>query len=137
LPYCTAVALVDGAVTAEQFTAERLSDPFLLDLVARTTVVEDPALTAGYPAGIPNRVTVTLDDGTVLVAEVAFPPGHDKNPLTDAQLAAKFHSLADPAIGPDRAAQLWERLSRLEDDPLPHAAIALVRECRVRETHRP
>jgi 2-methylcitrate dehydratase len=126
LPYCTAVALVDGAVTAQQFTPQRLSDPFLLDLVARTTVVEDPVLTAGYPAGTPNRVTVTLTDGTTLVAEVAFPPGHDKNPLTDAQLAAKFHGLADPAIGVDRAGQLWERLSRLEHDPRPHEAIALV-----------
>ena len=46
---------------------------------------------------------MTLDDGTVLVSEVAFPPGHDKNPLTDAQLAAKFHGLADPALGAERA----------------------------------
>ena len=64
LPYCTAVALVDGKISAEQFTPERLADPALLDLVARTSVVEDPQLTAGYPAGMPNRVTVTLDDGT-------------------------------------------------------------------------
>jgi 2-methylcitrate dehydratase len=126
LPYCTAVALVDGAVTADQFSPARLADPALLDLVARTTVVEDPALTAGYPAGIPNRVKVTLDDGAVLVSEVAFPPGHDKNPLTDAQLATKFHGLADPAIGVDRAAAIWNRLARLEQDPRPHEAIGLV-----------
>jgi 2-methylcitrate dehydratase len=126
LPYCTAVALVDGAITAAQFSEQRLADPALLDLVARTTVIEDPTLTAGYPAGIPNRVKVTLDDGTVLVSEIAFPPGHDKNPLSDAQLAAKFHGLADPAIGAERAAQLWERLSRLEDDPRPHESITLV-----------
>lgn len=123
LPYCTAVALVDGDVSAAQFTAERLSDPALLDLVSRTTVVEDPALTAGYPAGIPNRVTVTLDDGTTLVKEVAFPPGHDKNPLTDAQLATKFHGLADPALGPDRARALWDRLQTLERDPRPFELI--------------
>src|SRR5271166_5503802 len=102
LPYCTAVALVDGQITAEQFTPERLSDPALLDLVSRTTVVEDPQLTAGYPAGIPNRVTVTLDDGTKLVSEIAYPPGHDKNPLTDNQLANKFHGLVDPVLGPER-----------------------------------
>jgi 2-methylcitrate dehydratase len=126
LPYCTAVALVDGAVTPVQFSAERLADPFLLDLVSRTTVFEDPALTAAYPAATPNRVKVTLDDSTVLISEVAFPPGHDKNPLTDAQLAAKFHGLADPAIGIERAKQLWERLGRLEVDPRPHEAIALV-----------
>ena len=117
LPYCTAVALVDGEVSAAQFTPDRLADPALLDLVARTTVVEDPALTAGYPAGIPNRVSVTLDDGTVLVEEVAFPPGHDKNPLTDDQLAVKFHGLADPALGADRAARLCDRLARARRRP--------------------
>ncbi len=126
LPYCTAVALVDGAITADQFTPERLSDPALLDLVARTTVVEDPALTAGYPAGIPNRVKVLLDDDTILVSEVAFPPGHDKNPLTDSQLAAKFHALTDPSIGADRARALWEKLSRIDDDSRPHEVIGLL-----------
>jgi 2-methylcitrate dehydratase len=126
LPYCTAVALVDGAVSAAQFTPARLADPALLDLVSRTTVFEDPKLTKGYPAGIPNRVRVTLVDGSVLEKEVAFPPGHDQNPLDDAQLATKFHGLADPALGASRATELWDRLSRLEDDPRPHEAIGLL-----------
>lgn len=126
LPYCTAVALVDGEVSAAQFHDDRLADPALLDLVSRTTVVEDPKLTAGYPNGIPNRVTVTLDDGSTLVSEIAFPPGHDKNPLTDAQLAVKFHGLADPAIGVSRAEAVWDRLMKLESDPTPHEAIALL-----------
>ncbi|WP_435005871.1 MmgE/PrpD family protein [Tundrisphaera lichenicola] len=126
LPYCTAVALVDGEVSADQFSEARLSDPALLDLVSRTTVIEDPALTAGYPNGIPNRVTVTLDDGSTVVREMAFPPGHDKNPLTDDQLAVKFHGLADPAIGRERADQVRERVARLVDDPKPHEAISLI-----------
>lgn len=126
LPYCTAAALVDGQISAAQFSPERLADPALLDLVARTQVVEDPSLTAGYPAGIPNRVTVTLDDGSVLVREIAFPPGHDKNPLTDEQLLLKFRGLAEPILGSDRTQQLWERLSRIESDPNPHEVIALM-----------
>lgn len=123
LPYCTAVALVDGKITAEQFTDDRLADPALLDLVARTAVIEDPQLTAGYPAGIPNRVTVTLDDGTKLVSEVAFPPGHDKNPLTDDQLADKFHGLVDPVLGRERADRILQRVSALENDPAPHETL--------------
>jgi 2-methylcitrate dehydratase len=124
LPYCTAVALVDGTVSAAQFTPERLADPALLDLVARTRVVEDPQLTAGYPAGIPNRVTITLDDGSRLVSEIAFPPGHDQNPLTDDQLAVKFHGLVDPALGRKRADQIWQRVSGLENDSAPHETLA-------------
>jgi 2-methylcitrate dehydratase len=126
LPYCTAVALVDGEISARQFSPERLSDPALLDLVSRTTVVEDPKLTAGYPAGIPNRVTVTLADGTKLVEEVAFPPGHDKNPLTDQQLAQKFHGLVDPVLGREQAGAIWDRVLRLENDPTPHSMLKLI-----------
>ena len=126
LPYCTAVALVDGEVSAAQFTPSRLADPALLDLVARTTVVEDPDLTAGYPAGIPNRITVELTDGRVVEREMAFPPGHDKNPLTEAQLRTKFNGLVVPVLGPDRAETLWEKANRIVDDPAPHEAIALL-----------
>jgi 2-methylcitrate dehydratase len=127
LPYCTAVALVDGEITARQFSDERLADRALISLVSRTKVVEDPRLTAGYPAGIPNRVTVTLSDGTKLVEEVAFPPGHDKNPLTDEQLGHKFHGLADPVVGRGNAQAIWDRIARLEDDPAPHTVLELMR----------
>lgn len=126
LPYCTAVALVDGQVSARQFTPERLADPALLDLVARTTIVEDPVLTAGYPAGIPNRVTVTLDDGSTLVAESTHPPGHDQNPLTDAQLAIKFHGLVDPVLGRARGDSIWTRCLNLEHDRAPHEILDLL-----------
>jgi 2-methylcitrate dehydratase len=126
LPYCTAVALVDGTISAEQFTRRRLSDPVLLDLVARTRVVEDPQLTAGYPAGTPNRVTVTLDDGTTLASEVTFPPGHAQNPLTDFQLADKFRGLVHPVLGASRADEIWKRAGNLEHDPAPYGTIALL-----------
>jgi 2-methylcitrate dehydratase len=126
LPYCTAVALADGTISAEQFTAARLSDPFLLELVARTRVVEDPRLTAGYPEGIPSRVTVTLDDGSTLVSEVRFPPGHNLNPLTDDQLAAKFHGLVRPVLGASRADEIWRRVGNLENDPAPHGVLELL-----------
>lgn len=126
LPYCTIVALVDGDVSAEQFEPARIADPTLIDLVGRTRVVEDPALTAGYPSGIPNRVRVTLRDGTVLESSVAHPPGHDKNPLSDTQLRRKFNTLVEPVLGLQRANDIWSRLSALDSDPLPHEAIGLV-----------
>ena len=56
----------------------------------------------------------------------SFPPGHDKNPLTDEQLGVKYHKLADPAIGPDRAHAIWDRLMRLESDQAPHEVISQI-----------
>jgi len=114
LPYCTVVALLDGEISARQFTPERLADPALLDLVARTTVIEDPTLTAGYPKGIPNRVTIQLDDGSKLTAECSYPPGHQHNPLTNQQLATKFHGLADPPLGQTRAREIWDLAMQLD-----------------------
>ena len=121
------VALVDGKVSADQFTPERLNDPFLIDLISRTTVVEDPSLSVRYPAAVPNRVTVTLDDGTVLVRELSHPPGHAQNPLTDSQLAAKFHDLVDPILGRERAVEIQGRISELESDRSPHEVLQLLR----------
>jgi 2-methylcitrate dehydratase len=126
LPYCTAVALVDGVVSDEQFSPGRLADPDLLDLVSRTRVIEDPRLTAGYPAGTPNRVTVTLDDGSTLSLEVTFPPGHAQNPLSDEQLAAKFHGLVRPVLGANRADEIWSRVANLEHDPAPSGMLGIL-----------
>jgi len=126
LPYCTAVALIDGVVSADQFHDARLHDPALLALVERTTVVEDPTLTEGYPSGIPNRVTVRLKDGRSFTEEVSFPPGHDKNPLTDGELADKFHGLADPVLGREQSDQIIQRLARLDHDEAPWEVVGLL-----------
>ena len=69
---------------------------------------------------------MTLRDGTTLVEEVAFPPGHDKNPLTDSQLAHKFHGLVDPVLGRAQAQAIWDRVMRLESDPAPHSVLKLI-----------
>ncbi len=118
LPYCTAVALADGDVTAAQFEPERFTDPALLDLVAKVRLHRDAALSARYPAGIPNRVVVTMKDGTKHVREVEFPRGHAHNPMTDAEVERKFRTLVEPRYGKDMAGRVlatcWE-LEQLTD----------------------
>ena len=112
LPYCTAVALADGDVTLAQFEPERISDPTLLDLVAKVKIHRDAALSARYPYGIPNRVSVTLQDGRQAVREVEFPRGHAQNPMTDCEVEHKFRTLIVPRYGKDRAERIlavcWE-----------------------------
>ena len=121
LPYCTAVALADGDVTLAQFDPKRFTDPALLELVAKIKVHRDAALSARYPNGIPNRLTVTLADRRKLVKEVEFPRGHAHNPMTDAEVEKKFQQLVEPRYGKERAdrilASCWEleKLRRVED----------------------
>ena len=65
-----------------------------------------------YPAGIPNRITVTLNDGRTLEKLVEFPRGHAGNPMTDAEVEAKFRRAVEPKYGQAKAdailARCWE-----------------------------
>jgi 2-methylcitrate dehydratase len=114
LPYCTAVALMDGEVTDRQFEPARFTDPVLLALVAKIQVHRDEELNKRYPRGIPNRLTVTLADGRQLVREVEFPRGHALNPMTDAEVEQKFRSLVEPRYGKEKADRILAACWQLE-----------------------
>jgi 2-methylcitrate dehydratase len=90
LPYIVAKSLLDREITNRSYTAEALHDPKLRALLSKLTVEEDPALTQMYPQKIPNRVTVTLDDGRVLTEQVDALPGFGGTPITRDDVEAKF-----------------------------------------------
>jgi len=112
LPYCTAAALMDGDVYLPTFDEKRFTDAALLDLTGKVQVHLDDALSTRYPKGIPNRITVTLNDGRKLVQEVEFPRGHAGNPMTDQEVEAKFRLAVEPRYGKPRAdamlARCWD-----------------------------
>ncbi|HEV3118387.1 MAG TPA: MmgE/PrpD family protein [Gemmataceae bacterium] len=114
LPYCTAVALADGEVTLAQFDAKRFADRELLELVAKVKVHREAALSKRYPEGIPNRITVKLNDGRQFACEVEFPRGHARNPMTDAEVEHKFRTLVEPRYGKERADQVLRACWDLE-----------------------
>jgi 2-methylcitrate dehydratase len=106
LPYCTAVALMDGDVTDAQFEQSRFTEPAVVELTGKIKVHRDAELSKRYPRGIPNRLTVTLADGRQLIKEVEFPRGHARNPMTDGEVEHKFRTLVEPRYGKERADQI-------------------------------
>ena len=112
IAYCVAMALTEGVVGLEQFSAERIANPPAL--LAKTRVVVDAALTAKYPAAWPSRVTLTLDDGSVVRGESDFPRGNPENPVSTEALEEKFRSLIVPRFGKAIAARAIERIGRIE-----------------------
>jgi 2-methylcitrate dehydratase len=116
LPYCTCVAITDGDVSAGQFDEAHLRNADLAALVARTKVHRDAALTKRYPAGIPNRLVIKTGDGRTITREVEFPRGHARNPMTDAEVEAKFRRLADGVIDKQQQDELLRRLWTLEEE---------------------
>jgi 2-methylcitrate dehydratase len=115
LPYCTAVALMDGEVTLRQFDPERFTRPDILALTAKVKVCLDDSLTPRYPHGIPNRIVVTLNDGRVLSKEVEFPRGHAMNPMSDAEVEAKFRAMVEPRYGKAKADGILAACWKLEE----------------------
>jgi 2-methylcitrate dehydratase len=116
LPYCVAVALVDGKVWLDQFDEARFRDEELLSLVAKIRVERNDDLSARYPEGIPNRITITTQSGARYTHEVTYPRGHAGNPMTDAEVEEKFHALADPVLPEARIAEALKRLWHLDEE---------------------
>ena len=115
MPYCVAVALIDGDVTLGSFNEDRLTDPTVLSLMDRITITEDPELNEGYPKGIPNRLIVKLTDGTTLEKRVDYPRGHALNPMTDDEVVDKFHRLSRRVISERTAESILDSVWKLDE----------------------
>lgn len=96
--YMTVAALIDGQVTQATFEPRHFTNPRYLQLLDRTTIVEDAELNQGYPDGIPNRLRVHLKNGHLYDRLVKYPCGHAGNPMTDDQVESKFRLLATGVI---------------------------------------
>lgn len=119
LPYITCAALTDGEITIDSYNDSKIHDENLLGLVARTKVRPEPELDKVYPeGGIPNQVTVKTKAGKTYTSRVDAPSGHALNPMSDADVEAKFRQLALPLLGSsgcdDALAVLWS-IDSLED----------------------
>jgi 2-methylcitrate dehydratase PrpD len=102
--YATAAALLDGNVLPEQFTPSRLDSDDIWSLIAATSVHLDESLAhADVSQWFRTDVAVTMDDGTVHQARVAQPHGAPADPVTNEELVAKFHALADRVTTRGRA----------------------------------
>lgn len=114
LPYCIAIALLDGKVTRDSFVDTRLRDPTVAELMRKVKVAEDPALSAMYPEGAPGRVTIRMRSGEAHVAEVRYPKGHVKSPMTDGEIERKFGDLCVGQLDAGRCNKALEALWQLE-----------------------
>jgi 2-methylcitrate dehydratase len=98
IPYIVAAVLLDGRMSAETFSDERIRDPRLQALLDKMKVVELPEYTAMYPDGCPCRIDIVAKGGVRKSASVQYFKGHAKNPLSDAEIETKFRALAADLI---------------------------------------
>ena len=117
LPYLLAVALVDGEITLDSFTAERISDPLLRPIMQKIKVIQSSEMTKEHKGELPkwpSITEVTLNNGNLIRQHSGIPRGHPLNPLTDAELKEKFMKLSCYIMSEKQALILFDIIIQLE-----------------------
>lgn len=132
LPYMLAVALLDGQVTPDQYTPERIAADDVQELLAKVEVTPAPELTAKFPALLPAELEVELADGTVFSAARDDYQGFVTDPLTWAAARAKFDLLAAPFADAALREDIADAVRRLENLEVAALTALLARVSTVR-----
>jgi len=93
LPYLLAVALLDGDVQPAQFKPDRIAKPDVQALLKKVSVRPNHEYTEEYPEKMPAKITVRLQDGTVIEHAVQDYPGLASRPFTWEEEVEKFDRL--------------------------------------------
>ncbi|TCH99866.1 MmgE/PrpD family protein [Roseococcus sp. SYP-B2431] len=102
-PFVVACALAHGHFGWDSYP--RMNAPELRALMPKIECVEDPEVQAEFPAYMSGKLTIRAR-GQVFTKKVVIPKGEPANFLTEAELRAKFHGLADAVLGAPQATQL-------------------------------
>jgi 2-methylcitrate dehydratase PrpD len=116
LQYTLAEALVRGELGRTAYADASRTDPVILALARRVTYRVDPAFPP--PGRFKGAVTITLTDGRVFSEVEEYNRGSAENPMTAAELRAKFDDNAGSVLdGPasERLAAAVASVETLED----------------------
>jgi 2-methylcitrate dehydratase PrpD len=94
LPFAIAVALERGVASPDEFVPATFEDARVRALMDRVVPVPDPELDTVYPRAWPSWVRITLDGGRVVEQRIEHPRGDPENFPEEAELDAKFRTLA-------------------------------------------
>lgn len=94
IPYCAALALTGDPGDPAAFRTEAIGDPAKRALAQRVELEVDAECDAVYPTRFGTRIALELASGETRSALTLDPHGTATDPLSDAELRAKFDRLA-------------------------------------------
>lgn len=115
LPYMIAAAILDGNVMPEQYTPERIGRNDVQQLLQRIHVRDSERLSQRFPAEMPARISVRLNNGDLLSIEKSDYEGFHTRPMSFETVAKKFETLADPVIERGLRQNILDAVMNLED----------------------
>ncbi|WP_236645300.1 MmgE/PrpD family protein [Aidingimonas lacisalsi] len=117
LPWAVACAVQFGTVDVHGIT-EALNDSTVQALAERVVVQEDDTFNDRLPQERWASARLHLKDGITVESVPHEALGNPTNPLSDDDIVAKFHALADPALGEAHAHSLRHVVDTLETRPV-------------------
>lgn len=108
IAFPVATKIVRGQIWVTELNGATLQDPDILRISNNTTLIDDPHLTKISQGKRWAQVSITTTDGRVLDAPARTPRGDTDLPLSDDEIAEKFHLFADPVLGRARANEIAE-----------------------------
>src|SRR5580693_3074671 len=115
LPYLLAVALLDGDVMPAQFQPDRIARADVQNLLKKVAVRPNHEFTEEYPAKMPARITVRLQDGKVIEHEVQDFPGLVSRPFTWEESVEKFDRLIAGRVDEGLCGEIKDAVRSLEN----------------------
>lgn len=114
MPYTVAVALVHGTVEERHFDDKYLNDPALRALTRRVKVKISEDADRRMPEAMRCRMKVVTTSGATHETVVDYHKGHYRNPMSDADVEAKFRKLAAGVLASERIDALLEIMWDME-----------------------
>jgi 2-methylcitrate dehydratase len=115
LPYLVAVAILDGQVMPEQYLPERIESQDVQTLLRKVLVRPLDEFSRRFPAEMPSRIRITLNDGQVLTKEKRDYEGFLTRPMGWNTVTKKFEQLAQAYISPQLQREIIEAVANLEN----------------------
>ena len=106
IAFPVATMIVRGQIGVPELATDTLQDPEILRISRNTHLIDDPHLTGISVGKRWAEVSIILHDGRRFHATPRSPRGDTDMPLSDAEIAEKFHLFADPVLGVARANEI-------------------------------
>lgn len=121
LPYCMAIAVVDGPAALAPVDNAQLDRPDLLEFARKVHLSVNPEIDARFPTETLARVCLQMIDGRLITSKVTSPRGDKARPLAWGDLINKFSAATRGKLSPKAqytVLQAFEALKRGDAAPL-------------------
>jgi 2-methylcitrate dehydratase PrpD len=117
MEYCLAAALLHGKLGLAQFSDASVQDPRAQALMHRVRLMHPDEGKVNWDAPIPDVVEVVLHSGARWHQLIEVPKGDPDQPLTWAELVAKFQDCAATVLPDGQIEEATQHLAHLEELP--------------------